>query len=67
LRAAQAGYHRGVLRLNIVGIVYLVVGFVVASNRDYFATLHTLKQFASAALAVVLWPLLFVGINLHVH
>jgi hypothetical protein len=63
----MAGYRNLVLRLNIIGIVYLVVGFVVASNRDYLTTLHTIKQIASAALAVVLWPLLFVGINLHVH
>lgn len=55
------------LRINIVGLVYLVAGFVIAANRDYLASLHTIKQIGSGVLAVVLWPLLFVGINLHIH
>jgi hypothetical protein len=56
-----------VLRFNLAAVVYLIVGVVVAANRHYLTTLHTARQFGSAILAVLLWPLLFLGINLHIH
>ena len=40
--------------------------FVVAS-RHYFANLGTIKLIASAALAIALWPLTLLGVNLHLH
>jgi hypothetical protein len=55
------------LRFNLAGLVWLIVGVVLAANRHYLAVLHTLRQFGSAALAIVLWPLLLLGINLHIH
>jgi hypothetical protein len=54
-------------RIGLLGIVYLVVGAIVAATHHYFAHVNTLKQVLSAVLAVVLWPLLLIGINLHVH
>jgi hypothetical protein len=48
-------------------VVYLVIGAFVAAAHHYFAHVHVAKQYGSAALAVVLWPLLFLGINLHIH
>jgi hypothetical protein len=54
-------------RIGFLGIVYLVVGLIVAATHHYFTNLHTIKQVVSAVLAVVLWPLLLVGINLHIH
>jgi hypothetical protein len=47
--------------------VYLIVGAFVAATHHYFAQLHVAKQYGSAALAILLWPLLFLGINLHIH
>ncbi len=47
-------------------IVYLVVGVVVAASKDYLENLDTAKRLVSALLAVVLWPLLFLGIDLHI-
>jgi hypothetical protein len=29
--------------------------------------MSTIKPIASAALAVVLWPLVLLGVNLHIH
>jgi hypothetical protein len=55
------------LRLNLIGIVYLVVGLVVAANHHYLASLDTVKRAGSAVLATTLWPLLFLGINLHIR
>ena len=54
------------MRSGIVSLVYVVVGVVVASSHHYFTHVSTLKPLLSAALAVVLWPLLLVGINLHI-
>src|SRR6187431_1423131 len=57
----------GAMRISAVGVVYLVVGAIVAASHDYFDSIDTLKQFLSAVLAVVLWPLILIGIDLHVH
>jgi len=48
-------------------VVYLIVGVAVAPSHHYFTVLHTLRQIASALLAVGLWPLILLGINLHIH
>ena len=55
------------MRSGISSLVYLVVGVVIASSHHYFAHASTLKPLLSALLAIVLWPLLLVGINLHIH
>jgi hypothetical protein len=54
------------MRSGIVSLVYLVVGVILASSHHYFAHASTLKPILSAVLAVVLWPLVLVGINLHI-
>ena len=54
------------MRSGIVSLVYLVVGAVLASSHHYFTHASTLKPLLSALLAVVLWPLLLLGISLHV-
>ena len=47
-------------------LLYLIIGFIVASNRGYLTDLGTLSGIFSAILSVVLWPLLLLGVNLHV-
>ncbi len=47
-------------------IVYVGIGIVVAASKDYLENLDTLKRVLSALLAIFLWPLLFLGIDLHV-
>jgi hypothetical protein len=54
------------MRSGIVSLVYLVVGVVIASSHHYFAHANTLKPLLSALLAIVLWPLLLLGVNLHI-
>jgi hypothetical protein len=44
-----------------------VVGGIVAATHHYWSNLHNLKQIGSALLATVLWPLILIGINLHIH
>lgn len=49
---------------SIGGLIYTVVGFFVANANGYLAV-SDLPSLLSAILAVVLWPLLFVGVDLH--
>ena len=51
---------------NILIIVYLVVGVVVANSHHYFVHLNSLTAVLSALLAVLLWPLILFGVSLHI-
>jgi hypothetical protein len=53
--------------VSLLLLVYRVVGAIVAATHRYWAHLSTIKQIGSALLATVLWPLVLIGINLHVH
>ena len=52
---------------SLLTMIYLMIGVVVAATHDYFQNADTIKEVVSAILAVVFWPLLFLGISLHVH
>jgi hypothetical protein len=52
---------------SIVGLVYLVIGLIVAAGHAYFAHLTTVMPILSAILAVVLWPLVLLGVSLHLR
>jgi hypothetical protein len=47
--------------------LYLIVGGIVAATHHYWSNLHTIKAWASALIATVLWPLILFGVNLHIH
>jgi hypothetical protein len=65
--AAAAAPPRGVnMFRNLLLIVYLLVGLVVASNNGYLDQLGNINGIVSAVLAVVLWPLVLLGIDLHI-
>jgi hypothetical protein len=49
----------------LLSLAYLVIGAVVAASHHYFEHLNSVKPIASAALAVLLWPLILFGVNLH--
>jgi len=55
------------LRINLLGLTYLIVGVVVAATHHYFRHLHHVRPIASALLAVILWPLVLLGVDLHIH
>lgn len=54
------------MRRNALIIGYLVVGVVVANAHHYFAHLTSLTAVLSAVLAVVLWPLVLLGVSLRI-
>lgn len=62
---AYAGPRR--TGVSLLFALYLVVGGIVAATHHYWSNLHTLKAVVSALLATLLWPLLLLGINLHIH
>jgi hypothetical protein len=55
------------MRIGLGGIIYLIVGVILASSHHYFTHVGHLKLIVSALLAIALWPLLLLGINLHIH
>ena len=52
---------------SLLIVVYLVAGGIVAATHHYWSQLHNIKQIVSALLATVLWPLILIGVNLHIH
>jgi hypothetical protein len=57
---------RRIFLSRAVLLVYIVVGLLVANSHHYFAHLGSAKQIISAVLAVFLWPLVLLGINLRI-
>jgi hypothetical protein len=52
---------------SIGTVIWLIVGIIIASSHHYLAHVHGLKPIVSVVLAVLLWPLVLLGINLHIH
>ena len=55
-----------ILPRKLLGLIYLAIGIFVAYSKDYLENVETLKRALSAALAILLWPLLLLGIDLHI-
>ena len=53
-------------RTRLIVIVYLVIGVIVAASKDYFDGIDNIEGVISAALGVVLWPLLLLDVNLRI-
>jgi hypothetical protein len=54
-------------RISLGGVIWLIVGVLIANSHHYFKHVDNIKPIVSAVLAVLLWPLLLLGINLHVR
>lgn len=51
---------------SLLVVIYLIVGIIIAWRHDYL-TLGFLKNLFSVLLAIVLWFLVLLGVNLHIH
>lgn len=51
-------------RVGLFGLIWLIIGIIVALQQGYI-TISLLGRILAALLAIVLWPLLLLGINLH--
>jgi hypothetical protein len=54
------------LSISVVFLLYIVVGIIIAVSKHYI-TIGVLKVIGSALLAVFLWWLTLLGVNLHLH
>jgi hypothetical protein len=52
--------------ISILGLVYVGVGVAIAASHDYFKNVEGWRGVVSAIFAVFLWPLILLGINLHI-
>jgi hypothetical protein len=52
---------------RVVPFLYLLIGLLVAAQHHYLAHLHTGSGILSAVLAVVLWPLVLLGMNMNIN
>lgn len=50
----------------VLFVVYIVIGVIVAAGDHYFVHLDAVKPIISAVLAVLLWPLILLGVSLHI-
>ena len=55
------------MRVGIGGLLYLLIGVILAASNEYFENVDALKPLLSALLAIVLWPLLLLGVNLDIE
>jgi hypothetical protein len=53
-------------RYSLLALIYVLVGIYVAWAYDYL-TVRVLKLILSALLAILLWWLVLLGVNLHVR
>jgi hypothetical protein len=59
-------YSRG-MGVSWLLVIYLVAGGIVSATHNYWSNIHTITAIISALLATVLWPLILIGVNLHIH
>jgi hypothetical protein len=51
--------------ISLVLLIWIIVGIVVAIDRGYISV-ALLRMVLSALLAIFLWPLVLLGVNLRV-
>jgi hypothetical protein len=52
--------------VSLLTLVYVGVGVAIAASHDYFDNVHGWRGVLSAIFAIFLWPLVLLGIDLHV-
>jgi hypothetical protein len=52
---------------KLLGLIYVAIGIFVASPKNYLDNPDTARRVLSAILAILLWPLLLLGIDLHIR
>lgn len=52
--------------VSLLTLVYVGVGVAIAATHHYFQNVHGWRGVLSAIFAIFLWPLILLGINLHI-
>jgi hypothetical protein len=53
--------------VSLLTVVYVGVGAAIAASHDYFKNVEGWRGVLSAIFAIFLWPLILLGINLHIR
>lgn len=51
---------------GLLTIAYVVIGAFVAAANDYYDQLGSIERIASAIIAILLWPLILIGIDIRI-
>jgi hypothetical protein len=52
-------------RGGLILVVYLVVGVIVAITQGYFEGLGNITDILEAVVAVLIWPLVLIGVDIN--
>ena len=52
---------------SLLALVYVGVGVAVAATHEYFENVNGWRGVLSAIFAIFLWPLVLLGIDLHIR
>ncbi|MEA2453208.1 MAG: hypothetical protein QOG04_1918 [Actinomycetota bacterium] len=52
---------------SIGGIIYLVIGIIVAASKHYLGTIDGVGDIINLLLAILLWPLVLFGVKFNLH
>jgi hypothetical protein len=50
--------------VSLLPLIWIVIGIVVAATHHFFDHVATIGAILSAILAVVLWPLILLGVKI---
>lgn len=51
--------------ISLLGAVYLIIGLVVAGTHGYLVAWNVPGNLLEGLAAIVAWPVVFFGVNLH--
>ncbi len=63
----STGHRSFVFRSRLLALIWVIVGVALAAQKHYLDHIHGWRGVVSAVLAILLWPLLLLGINLHIR
>lgn len=52
---------------SIAGIIYLVIGVLVAATKDYLGNINGFGDIINLLLAILLWPLVLLGVKFNLN
>jgi succinate-acetate transporter protein len=53
--------------ISLLALVYVGIGVAVAASHHYFQHVNGWRGVLSAIFAIFLWPLVLLGIDLHIR
>lgn len=53
--------------VSLLTVVYVGIGVAIAASHHYFQHVNGWRGVLSAILAIFLWPLVLLGIDLHIR